>query len=143
MIKFYICRGPLYWRQNFEIWTNHGLCLFFFKVNKACYWSKGKTSTSKYFSNLHSDLRHCVLMIFLVQKLKIKTLQFLAFRSMSCIVDLGVFLQSAKLVKVWNTFTAEQACVELVRSWGPLPMNARNWTECKRLKNFFGFCRTL
>ena len=56
MIKFYICRGPLYWRQNFEIWTNHGLCLFFFKVNKACYWSKGKTSTSKYFSNLHSDI---------------------------------------------------------------------------------------
>ena len=112
MIKFYICRGPLYWRQNFEIWTNLGLCLFFFKVNKACYWSKGKTSTSKYFSNLHSDLRHCVLMIFLVQKLKIKNLQFLAFRSMSCIVDLGVFLQSAKLVKVRNTFTAEQACVD-------------------------------
>ena len=51
-------------------------------------------------------------MIFLVQKLKIKTLQFLAFRSMLCIVDLGVFLQSAKLVKVWNTFTAEQACVD-------------------------------
>ena len=31
---------------------------------------------------------------------------------MSCIVDLGVFLQSAKLVKVRNTFSAEQACVD-------------------------------
>ena len=58
----YSSQGHLYWHQNFEIWTNQELCLFFFKVNKACYWSNGKTSTSKYFSNLHSDIRHCVLL---------------------------------------------------------------------------------